>query len=817
MSKAPKTKKKGSMPASPPAALKRNTFLAVLAVLLLAGWGIRLLFLQSDPPETISWSQGPFTDGAVVVHNARNMALYGEWIRDYCEDIFLFPLSSISAYITFAIADVGRWQAAWPSTIYGVLSIAAVALALAHAVGRGTALLWSILAFFNYFLILFQRIPIAEPAMIFLVSLSFLFFAWNGKVRGAALLAGFFAAAAPLFGKAHAFYFPVVLLIASFLASRREEGPRLSVRHVLIGMAAAFLLWVVVLYIPHGDYIRSHVLHESVQKHEGGAPGAMREFVQNLISMGTYTRTFDRMPLVTLLGFLGLVGFFSKGRSVLREEPPPVLLLALWMVVGWFVLSAVRLPAPRYLSVLVYPLVYFACRPIVALAEGKKIVWRFPRSRHGMLLFVLFLFFAIYQPIASHGGTITEFLRNSSWGVGIHDFFIQKSRYSELVLFSAAQAVLLLALLLVVIAARGTEKPIPIRGSGKRGRTIAGVLVLFIVVTHLWNWIYWTRNETTQMRDASRDLTDWIGPGAKLMGSYAPTLGLDNDLSVYPYFGGLEEMRPSFEGRGTIAAGGGLRVEGGVALPAAGRLPSEVARDVAGLFAEKSDLLCRARVAREDGDEWYWPPPADSTAAAREESPLEVGEEIGVTVWENVFDKYGITHVVVVSQGDHKIVKEQYPRIYQGWSMVLSYPLRCRYSDTMGIFRIPGEVDGFTIHSYEPGLFERAVDVAKASRWEEALSLLQAFARERPANADGHYLVGFMYNELGEEEKAIDSIRRAIALRPERPYYLFQLGEIYGKVGRRMEAREILEHAQRMNPRDRDVAGALQRIDGEAH
>ena len=81
-------------------------FLPTFILLLLMGLGLRIIDLDADPPGSISWSEGPFTDGAVVVHNARNKTLFDEWIVDYCKDLYLFPLSNVVAYATFEVAGV---------------------------------------------------------------------------------------------------------------------------------------------------------------------------------------------------------------------------------------------------------------------------------------------------------------------------------------------------------------------------------------------------------------------------------------------------------------------------------------------------------------------------------------------------------------------------------------------------------------------------------------------------------------------------------------------------------------------------------------
>ncbi|MFH1279704.1 MAG: tetratricopeptide repeat protein [Candidatus Eisenbacteria bacterium] len=703
-----------------PRVIGRGTAAAILLLLVLAGWGVRVLFLDADPPFSISWSQGPFTDGAVVVHDARSKALFGEWITDYTKDVYLFPLSNIAAYAVFLAAGVNRAAAAWPNTLFAALSIAALSLGLWNSLGPRRAILWAYLASFNYFLVMFQRIPIAEPAMIFLLSLSFLFFTLGGRWRWAPLLAGFFAVGAPLFGKAHAYYFPVALGLTYLLTRRGEEGEGARIRLALAGMAAAAALWLAVLFLPEGGHIFRHLAHESYGKHTGGPAGAAVELLQNLLGMGTYTKLFERMPVLATLGFLGFAGLLAKGRRLFREEEPAAVLLFLWFTAGWLAIAAVRLPAPRYLSALVFPLLYLATRPLSALAEGKTLTWKMPRSRAGSLVAAALFLFAFYQPLSTFGTPMLSRLKLSGWGSGIYALFVRDEAYRELVFFCLVLAAILMLAALGLIALRGGEKPFRVTPSRGGGLGLAALLLGLSVFVNMGNWYYWAATRTHYLRDGSRDLADWMGPGARLMGSYAPTLGLDNRLRVFPYLG-----------------------------------------------------------------------------------------DIGET---DVFRKYGITHVAVVSKGDHTEVKENYPEIFESWKMVLSYPIKCKYSDTMGIFRLPAETEGARINDYEPGLFEQGVDLATERRWEEALDRLSRFTVEKPGNADGHYLVGFMYNEIGRPEEAIRSIEHAIGIRPERAYYYFKLGEIYADLGRNAESRRLLEISNRLNPRDSEVRDALDRM-----
>ncbi|NNE10003.1 MAG: hypothetical protein HKN20_15690 [Gemmatimonadetes bacterium] len=239
--------------------------LLILGAILLAGWAMRAVHLDADPPEKLSWSQGPYTDGALVVHNARNDALFGSWIRDHANDIYFYPLTNLAARAVFAVAGVGRGQAAFANTVFGVLSILLFGVAIMRACGRAPAVLFTLFAAFHYYLVMYDRLAIAEPAMIFLAGLAVFAFQsiaigrGGGRARAggfalaAPVAAGFFAAAAVLIGKAHALYFPVAMLLAIVIAAgagKKKDASRSRNRRlafVVLGMAVAALVWSALL------------------------------------------------------------------------------------------------------------------------------------------------------------------------------------------------------------------------------------------------------------------------------------------------------------------------------------------------------------------------------------------------------------------------------------------------------------------------------------------------------------------------------------------------------------------------------------------
>ena len=71
-----------------------------------------------------------------------------------------------------------------------------------------------------------------------------------------------------------------------------------------------------------------------------------------------------------------------------------------------------------------------------------------------------------------------------------------------------------------------------------------------------------------------------------------------------------------------------------------------------------------------------------------------------------------------------------------------------------------------------------------------------------PRDADAHYQLGLIYAQRRLPGDAEDRFRRALAIDPEEPDTLFQLGRLLrGQEGRGAEARELLEKAAKIDPK----------------
>ncbi|HLI10686.1 MAG TPA: tetratricopeptide repeat protein [Alphaproteobacteria bacterium] len=92
--------------------------------------------------------------------------------------------------------------------------------------------------------------------------------------------------------------------------------------------------------------------------------------------------------------------------------------------------------------------------------------------------------------------------------------------------------------------------------------------------------------------------------------------------------------------------------------------------------------------------------------------------------------------------------------------------------------------------------YRKAVDLLlAATRYEEAAEWLEALLARWPDDAAALSNLGFCYDQIGADAKAEEAYRQAIALKPDAPEFLNNLGVLLRRQGRLDEAKPILERA----------------------
>ena len=143
--------------------------------LLVMVW-VRVFALASDAYPRLSWSSALLTDEGFYIHNARNVALFGQLRTDDFNNALIMPLLHLVQVGVFHIFGVGAVQARLISVVCSLLTLGLFFAALRRAFGVRTAWLGLVLLGLEPAFVLYNRLALMDtPACLPLVAA---FYAW---------------------------------------------------------------------------------------------------------------------------------------------------------------------------------------------------------------------------------------------------------------------------------------------------------------------------------------------------------------------------------------------------------------------------------------------------------------------------------------------------------------------------------------------------------------------------------------------------------------------------------------------------------------
>jgi len=517
---------------------KPSRLLRTVLVLTAVALAARLAWPQADPASHLSWSNGVYTDPPTMVHAARNAALFGEWIRDYNRDLWIYPLMNVLTRAAYAVGGVGRSPTLVLSALLGALTVGALAWGLRRTAGPRAALYGAVLGTVNYWLTMYARIPVAENLVAAMLALTCV--AAAGRSTRAQAVAGAIGVGATLFGKYHAVGFLPGLVLLPWL----REGRLRAVLPVLAGGTAAFLLWAAVILIPHGGEVTGHVERQSTG--HGTLPLAASIEVGLSEFFNTLRRSwmFYRIPICGAFG--GFFALWSLGNAEARRRcvADGTVIYAFWLLGMWTYFSLLLYKAPRYYVLLGPPLVAGTAVLLAKLHDAKDWKLRPPRrwDEHVPLFLWLYAFcFGLIDSVKLWIKSFLEYLYVSpaKLTVGVANAAIEIVKridtFVQNLVWAACLAIVLYLFLLwnPEILGRFRRRAISGAGLARLGRTALLVAVAFGVFQYAW----WAGHRSAYVEAAKSSLPHLIGPDAVVLGPMAPLLTQNSGHRTLPYFG----------------------------------------------------------------------------------------------------------------------------------------------------------------------------------------------------------------------------------------------------------------------------------------
>src|SRR5262245_24470701 len=473
----------------------------MLAAILLLALLLRGLFSTADPPWRSTVGVVWHDEGAWT-HNARNKVLYGAWVQDQWNPVYLAPVFTGLEYLSFETFGVGLRQARLVSQTAGVIAVLLLALGIRRIAGNAAGLFAGALLATNYVYVMYDRAALMESRMSALMVAS-----WYCVTRAErqplwGALAGMFAALS-FFTKAAAAAYVGALGLLVLLEFRRNAW-------TIAGLALSFGLIGVFFVLPHWTDYQFYNWQMSVTRKPSYSPYWL---MTRVTWFPILHDTFSRMWGALCVGLLGAWSVARRWRDAGSAER----LLLLWVGIGVLELLVHDVSNERRFVFLIPALVALASLVLARGAAFGEDLARLPRLY--VVLLAPLVFYSAYVLL----GPLVRLAYLSDVYVGL---------LKKPVRLSAAGAVLLTAalvglwpLLSRLLSMRWTPR-------------IAAWLVGAGVCWNVAQFADWAAHRTYKNYQTSIELGRVLPPDTLVQGKLANGLALEN------------RIRPIFIGHG---------------------------------------------------------------------------------------------------------------------------------------------------------------------------------------------------------------------------------------------------------------------------
>ena len=366
-----------------------------IGIIFIAILAMRLIHLDADSPPDLSWSGGLFGDEMALAHNARNKALFGEWISDEWNPYIYSPLLTLLEYAFFSVLGVGLVSLRLVNIFILFLGFWLLLLTLRRERDWPTAILAVGLLGFNYIFLMYNRIGLNDTFLVFPMLLTLYF--WHRGLEKAPyfILAGVSAFICYTI-KATAVYFSLAAflsLVWAIMQKPREAGGLKrglrSLGFFLSGFGLSSIAWYVFFFLPNLGRFNS-----AMEDWVGLAmPENLGRYWRNVTSP-QILKYFSLSPVELLLGLSFILWLLLTLFRDWKKIKPLEVFLSLWLLGGYLAIDGLNYHPLRYDVPLLPPLII-----LTALLLSK--IWNWSASGNfnlkavltkGWLFIILILF-----------------------------------------------------------------------------------------------------------------------------------------------------------------------------------------------------------------------------------------------------------------------------------------------------------------------------------------------------------------------------------------------------------------------------------------
>jgi 4-amino-4-deoxy-L-arabinose transferase-like glycosyltransferase len=506
---------------------KNNRHLFVILIVVCFFLSLRMIHPAADPPDNLSMSGGPFGDPGGYAFHARNKILFGQWEIDKMNSpLYSSPIPALMTYLSFKLFGIGFIQMNLVPVLFSCLTLIFVFLLLRDTLNGSPSL--TLIAFsllgLNYLFLMYSRIANRVMPMVFFLVLSLFFFQKGTKNKNWYFLAGAssflaFATKGVCFYIIGAFFLGFFAYLTFEHGWKKASGP---FAFYLAGFCLFFLLWMIVITIPHKDDLRSI---SSLNVSFLIPPKSLQRILYYFWIRPSLL--FERSPVLSLLSGFSVLLFLSRA----AREAKKIKLLE-WVILFWFILSVIYFSiiqqrVTRHFIPQLIPMVFLSAWSIQSFLRSDRLTKppRFPKF-FGMLLFfwLLFPLSKILKPVLDR----------------------MSSAFSNIwVATGLLASVSILVVVLVFFLIRLWPDSLSLSFSPLIKKITILLILLGVIFFNGKPYLDWALHPKFKLRDISLDLGKAFDH-AVISGLWAPVISLENKHRAHESFPGFVNDEKDF-------------------------------------------------------------------------------------------------------------------------------------------------------------------------------------------------------------------------------------------------------------------------------
>lgn len=496
---------------------KTQVFLILIVVLFILS--LRMIHPSADPPENLSMSAGPYGDPGGYAFNARNKILFGQWeIDEVNSPLYSSPIPALLTYLSFKLFGVGFIQMNAVPILFSCLTLIVIFFILKETLNCSLSL--TVIGFsflgLNYLFLMYSRIANRVMDMIFFLVLALFFFLKGSRNKKWYFLAGVSSFLA-FMTKGVCLYILGAFFLGFFVYLILKYGFRDSlvpVSFYLAGFSLCLLLWIIFIFIPHGDDLKSiSELNVSFLI----PPKSVSKMLYYFWIRPSLL--LKKAPIISLLSGLSFLLLLFK----VSQEPKKLRLLE-WIMTFWFLISLIYFSiiqqrVTRHFIPQIIPMVLLSVWLIHDFLQSPRLA----RPKRPNFLFGIALFFWLLFPMSKILKPILDKLP-----MGFSNLWIATS-----LLFVISSLLVFLLMFLM----RLWPEPLTVSPSPIVKKATVALILLGILFFNGQQYLSWVLYPKYKLKLISLDLGKAFDQ-AVIAGLWAPVICMENRHRAHEYFPG---------------------------------------------------------------------------------------------------------------------------------------------------------------------------------------------------------------------------------------------------------------------------------------